>query len=386
MIKKNIKFILVLIFMMASLFLGDVYGQAPFQVSGYVTEMPSYTWQRKSDKLWDNLIHNRIHLNYSNNEYSSIRIEVRNRFFLGETVRHTPLYKFYLNNDPGWVDMSFNWGSSKSFVVNTVIDRLSYERSWGKWQLEAGRQRVSWSKSLVWNPNDVFNSYSYFDFDYEERPRMDGLHLTYDVDDEQRFEAVLKVDGSAKVTSALLYGFSKAGYDFQLLAGQMNQEDYLLGAGWSGSVADAGFYGELSFLSPINQKNDDILVLSVGSNYTFHQSLTVRGEYLYSSNLNSSFEDFGSLIFYTSSIKKLSVTEHSYMLSVGCPVTPSLDVSLAYVGFSFPVLKSFYVSPAIEYSLNEQLSLSGIFQLYSHEWEGSDVLQISSFVRLKLFF
>ena len=34
----------------------------------------------------------------------------------------------------------------------------------------AGRQRINWGQTFVWNVNDVFNAYSYFDFDYKERP------------------------------------------------------------------------------------------------------------------------------------------------------------------------------------------------------------------------
>ncbi|MGQ1787850.1 MULTISPECIES: hypothetical protein [unclassified Saccharicrinis] len=386
MIAKRKKFVLAIVSLAAFIGFGDVCGQSPIEVSGYVSEMPSYTWQKGSENLWDNLVHNRIKLNYSRNDNLNIRLEVRNRFFLGETVRNTPLYKFYLNNDPGWVDMSFNWGTTNSYVVNTVIDRLTYERIWGKFQLRIGRQRVNWSQSFVWNPNDIFNSYSYFDFDYPERPGMDGLRLQYYTGASERLEAVLKVDGNKKVTSALLYGFNRAGYDFQLIVGEVNQDDYILGTGWSGNVMNAGFYGEFSFLSPMDGKSDDIYLLSVGSNYTFRNSLALTGEYLYSSNLNSTFQDFGSLAFSASSIKKLSVSDHSYMISAGYTVNPLLNVSLAFVGFSFPVLESFYVSPTIEYSLNENLFLSGVFQVYSHNRGIDNVLNISSFVRLKKVF
>ncbi|MCG8318265.1 MAG: hypothetical protein MI921_02070 [Cytophagales bacterium] len=42
-----------------------------------------------------------------------------------------------------------------------------------------GKHRINWGKSYVWNPNDVFNAYSFFDFDYEERRGTDALLIKY---------------------------------------------------------------------------------------------------------------------------------------------------------------------------------------------------------------
>lgn len=30
---------------------------------------------------------------------------------------------------------------------------------------------------MAWNPNDWFNTYNYFDFDYEERPGTDAIRV-----------------------------------------------------------------------------------------------------------------------------------------------------------------------------------------------------------------
>ena len=361
--------------------------QSAIAHSGYLTEMPSYMWQKaEGDGLWDNLIHNRINLAYAPSSNLNIRLEFRNRFFLGETVRNNALYKYFLENDPGWADMSFNWGTGKSHVVNTVVDRLSVERTWGKFKVKAGRQRVDWGQSLVWNPNDIFNSYSYFDFDYPERPAMDGIHMQYFAGGLWRLEAVLKIDGNKDFTSALLYGFDKAGYQFQIIAGQVNQKHMLWGAAWKGSIADAPFYGEFSYLSPLVGSAREVYLLSLGSNYSFNNSMKLTGEYLYSSNLTSSFDNFNDLSFTHTSVQKLSVTDHSYMVSLSAPVHPLLNISLDYIGFSYPLFKNYYIGPSIEYSVHESLYLSGVVQLFAHQNMEGNQMKIASFVRLKKVF
>ncbi len=382
------KLVLVpLVFVILFGFKTNSFAQSPIELTGYVSEMPSYRWQKADDKgLWDNLIHNRINLAYTPSPNLNIRLELRNRLFFGETVRNNAMYKYFLESDPGWADMSFNWGTGKSHVVNTVVDRLSIERTWGKFTLKAGRQRVDWGQALVWNPNDIFNSYSYFDFDYPKRPSMDGLRMQYFTGTMSRLEAVFKIDGNNDFTSALLYGFDKVGYHFQIITGQVNQNHLILGAGWKGSILDAAFYGEFSYLSPFVNSDREVYLFSMGSNYSFNNSMKLTGEYLYSSNLSSSVNNFNDLSFRHTSIQTLSVTDHSYMVSLSAPVHPLLRISLAYVGFSYPVFENYYIGPSIEYSVRESLYLSGVVQIFAHQNTDGNQMKIGSFIRLKKVF
>ena len=64
-----------------------------------------------------------------------------------------------------------------SVVFNTTIDRVFLEYNKNDWEVRVGRQRINWGINLAWNPNDVFNAYSFFDFDYEERPGSDAIRI-----------------------------------------------------------------------------------------------------------------------------------------------------------------------------------------------------------------
>ena len=84
-----------------------------------------------------------------------------------------------IGSDQGFVDLSWNILNEQSFFLNTTIDRLWVDLNYGKFQARIGRQRINWGQTLVWNPNDIFNAYSFFDFDYIERPGSDAVRLQY---------------------------------------------------------------------------------------------------------------------------------------------------------------------------------------------------------------
>jgi hypothetical protein len=105
-----------------------------------------------------------------------------------------------------------------------------------KLQVTAGRQRINWGQTFVWNPNDIFNTYSYFDFDYEEKPGSDAVRVQYFLNPTSAFELAAKLDRQNKATIAGLYRFNKLNYDIQFLSGITDEQDFVAGAGWSGQI------------------------------------------------------------------------------------------------------------------------------------------------------
>lgn len=108
----------------------------------------------------------------------------------------------------------------------------------------------------MWNPNDIFNAYSFFDFDYVERPGSDALRLQYYNSEVSSTELAVKMNRDKQVTAAGLYKFNAFEYDFQVLGGTLNQTDYVVGCGWSGAIESVSFRGELSYFQPKNKFSD----------------------------------------------------------------------------------------------------------------------------------
>ncbi len=155
-------------------------------LKGYLKNMTSATVTSDST-YWDNLIHNRLDLRWYPNQSLTGYIGVRNRMFFGEQIRFVndlseqipgfPSYSDFIDVDNDFFDLSFIWVDERSFLFHSIIDRAYLQWNKNDWEVTVGRQRVNWGTNLVWNPNDIFNAYSYFDFDYEERPAVDAVRI-----------------------------------------------------------------------------------------------------------------------------------------------------------------------------------------------------------------
>ena len=156
---------------------------------------------------------------------------IRNRLFTGNMLNAVPLYAELTGNDKGLLDLNWNIADKTSFLLNTSLDRLNFTWRSGKFQATAGRQRINWGQTLVWNPNDIFNVWSFFDFDYTERPGSDALRLEYFVTPEATAEFAFKTDRDFNITTAAMYRFNISGIDLQFLAGVEGGDNVLGGFG-----------------------------------------------------------------------------------------------------------------------------------------------------------
>src|SRR5210317_1168395 len=114
--------------------------------------------------------------------------------------------------DPGYMNMTLltdgKLGDNTGYALTTTIDRLWLQFTFGNLEIIAGRQRINWGQTLVWNPNDIFNSYSYFEVDYPERPGSDALRFQYYTGDASTIEVAAKIDSAKQVTAAGYFRFN----------------------------------------------------------------------------------------------------------------------------------------------------------------------------------
>ncbi|MEQ8535546.1 MAG: hypothetical protein RIB86_27055, partial [Imperialibacter sp.] len=239
-----------LVILLAGGFSSQAQDEAPkLTLKGYVKDLFTANFSTPNDASFDNLIHNRLNLKWYPNEHLTGALEVRNRFFIGNSLGLIPNYGSYVDVNNDYVDMSVLPINNDKAVLHMMIDRAYLQ--WNKNNLEVtvGRQRINWGQNLVWNPNDIFNAYSFFDFDYEERPGSDALRVQYYTGVASSVEATVKAaDSWDKVVAAGIWRTNKWNYDFQGFAGKM-KEHAVLGGGWAGSIRNAGFKGEMTWFS-----------------------------------------------------------------------------------------------------------------------------------------
>lgn len=362
---------------------------SPFALNGYLSNMQSITFNDPSeDWIMDNLFHNRLNFHWYGGEHFTGSVQLRNRLMYGETIKSIPGYVDAIADDIGWLDLSFNILSGNSYVLNSSVDRVWLQYSTEGFVATAGRQRINWGQTFVWNVNDVFNAYSYFDFDYEERLGSDAVRLQFYPNYTSTIELAAKVDSSNRITAAGLYRFNVLSYDIQVLGGVMQEEDYFGGIGWSGNIGGAGFRGEGSYFHPMDNPKDTsgMFMFSIGLDYTFSNSLFLQAEYLYSSNPFNSVQGFIDFYAGALTVKQLAFTEHTVFASGSYPITPLFTASLA--GMYFPELKGYFIAPNLSYNVINNVDLGFFVQYFNAEAEdplnGNTFRQQISFLFLRL--
>lgn len=355
--------------------LGSTYAQKKITMDGYLSNTFSL-YRMEDQSLWENSLMDRFNFRVYPTGWLTGAIDFRSRIITGNTLRKIPGYSEALGRDPGYMNLTLltdgNLGDNTGFALTTIVDRLWLQFTLGNLEVIAGRQRINWGQTLVWNPNDVFNAYSYFEVDYPERPGSDALRIQYYTGNASTLELVAKVDSSKRITAAGYFRFNTHGFDIQLLGGVYQEEDLLLGTGWSGNLGPTAFRGELSYFRDLNQFADTTgyLMASSGFDYTFSNSLMIQVEALYSAfakelDLNNFLQFYGANL----DVKSLGFTPWSFFANISYPFTPLLTGSLASIWY--PSWKGYFLGPSVDLSIKSNMALSLIFQHFSAKFETS---------------
>lgn len=388
--KRYLKFRIVL----QIFFLLGIFTQSRAQVvslNGYLKDMQGVFFLEHSipnpsgeqtKTLGYNLIHNRLNFKAYPFSNLSMALEIRNRLFSGKLLKYLPSYADYIAIDDGLVDLSWNLVNKENYFINTSIDRFYIDYTIGSVQVRAGRQRINWGVNLVWNPNDIFNAFSYMDFDYEERPGSDAILLTWYPSLSSSFDIAYKTaDSIINRAYAAKYRFNAYNYDFQILAGTAAY-DYVIGGGWTGNIQSVGFRGEASWFKPMNEyKNlsDEGISASVSLDISLPNSLYFQTSFLYNS-LGGNNESF-SLIDPTLqlSAKKLSMGKYELFGQVSYPIGSLFNISAS--GMLNPDDLSMFIAPALSVSLHDDLELFLTSQVMLGD-EGTEYAAMGNFYAL----
>ncbi|MCX2745464.1 hypothetical protein OO013_16410 [Mangrovivirga sp. M17] len=357
-------------------------------LSGYIKDLVTVNFADDST-LIDNLIHNRLNFDWYPNEQWHFQLEVRNRLFYGDLVKAIPNYGEFVDRNNDYFDLSFYGPKNKSWLFHTMIDRAYVEWYNEKWEVRAGRQRINWGVNLVWNPNDIFNSYSFFDFDYEERPGSDALRIRKYLGFASSIEfAVTANNDFDEMVIAGMYKFNKKGYDFQVFTGKARQ-DLTAGVGWAGNLGDAGFKGEVSYFKPYTDKDEfsNALLASISVDYSFESSLYLHGSYLYNSDGSDTLVTAIPIFDITQRLtaRNLSPLTHSILVQTSYNFHPLVTGGLATI--YYPSTQAIFINPTATYSIKPNLDLDVIGQFFFDDYTGKFKAQAKLlYARLKWSF
>jgi len=360
-----------------------------FQFSGYVKYLNTSTFQDLDAILNDNLLHNRLNFKvYLNNQFTTT-FEIRNRVFWGNTIQSIPNYSAFIDSDNQDIDLSLNLIDKQAFLFHSKIDRLYIDYHSNKWQVTLGRQRINWGKNLAWNPNDLFNTYNFFDFDYQERPGVDALRIQFFTSDDSSIETAINYTNEWKNnTFAVKYNFHQFDYDFQVLAAKY-LEDFTVGIGWEGAIKNVGIKGEFSYFFPQEKTmiTDDVLIGSLSFDYYFKNGISINTATLYNSGgiKNSSFFDPIQFNSVELNAKNLMPNRWSYFFQASKALTPAINSSLSTI-YAYE-LKGVYIMPQFGYSISQNWDFDTIAQLfYGKQEDNFSNIQNSVYFRFRWSF
>lgn len=357
--------------------------QKKFEIDGRVEGMPVYMANNQSDLseigiTSDQLmtyteLNNRINLRWFPIKQLSFEAGLRNNATFGNMIYQTNkalgnAYNTLLTYDDGYMNLTHAWAEGPNGVFYTNIDRLFAAFEMGKFNARIGRQRINWGINMVWQPNDIFNTFNYLNFNYPERPGSDAIRVQYYTGYTSSLDVAYKIDHNERSTYAARYAFNHWNYDWQVMGGVMNEEYYVAGLGWSGDIKGAGFSGEASYYAPMVDDTafKETLLATISFNYTFSNSLYLHTSFLYNSQGTTDKAGRGFFSMMT------NITALDYTLSMGqifaqvsYPLTPLIQLDMS--GIVNPFDGSFYLGPSVNFSLTEDVSLFLIAQTFFGE-------------------
>ncbi|RWX56827.1 hypothetical protein [Photobacterium chitinilyticum] len=337
-----------------------------WDLNGYLKYMATATFPDGQSSSLDHLVHQRFNFEYRFNSDVRFNVGMRNRLLFGDTAE-TPGFGQLVGFDPGYMDLSTNWLDKRGVVGTTQLDRLYLTWQHQDWQLQTGRFRVNWGMTTLWNPNDIFNSYSIYDFDYEERSGSDAVMISRKLGFASTVDVIYSPSQDSELESyAGRYMFNRQGWDMQLLVGKSGLDD-VIGAGFAGDIQGAGIRGEVSWFDPVRdgwqgESLESSSVASVEADYSFggkHNWMT-RGAILHISNPK---EPLNALLFLNLPLtaRTLSFTKLSWYADAGFDIS-----SLSRMTFSATYYDdgSFFIGANNTYSLADDWQMLTVIQRF----------------------
>ncbi|MCU4174786.1 hypothetical protein [Carboxylicivirga sp. N1Y90] len=339
---------------------------------------------------------NRLNLFWYANDKLTISAQMRNRLAIGDQIRmdFNGQVEDSYKNSGNYFNPSWNVAVGNSYIFNMAFDRLYAEYSSGNWDITLGKQRINWGKTFAFNPNDMFNTYSYFDFDYEEKPGTDALRAMYYTGATTSLELAANIDSAAHVSAALKWNANLWNYDFQFIGGTLKEEDVALGFGWSGYVKNSSWRGEFAWYQPLENFADTsgVMMLSTGMDFTLNSKWTLQGEVMLAKLPEGKKVAFFDAYAPPQSVKDLATSPFQLLGSVMYQASPLSTLSLASIWYPHPDIKGIFIGPSWQYSVADNFSASLYWQFFHGNFPDAITNETSmqsinsGFMRLKYSF
>ncbi|MCW8348471.1 hypothetical protein MD535_21020 [Vibrio sp. ZSDZ65] len=346
--------------------------ESNWDLGGYVKYMATGLVPDHSDNALDHLIHQRFNYEYRFTPSFRFNAGMRNRVLMGDSVS-LPYYSQVTEWDAGYFDLSRNIVDNDKVIVNSQFDRLYLDWQGEEWRSRVGRYRINWAMNTIWNPNDLYNAYSIYDFDYEEKSGTDAISISRKLGFASSLDVVYSPSKDSNLQRySARYLFNLQGWDVQTLLGRSGV-DNVIGAGFAGDIKGAGIRGELTWFDPWlkdyqpqtyqqPQAYKQTLVSSVEADYSFggQRNWLARASVLYISEPQQTF-DAATYLTLPLTARTLSFTRYTGYADVSFDLSP---LSQFTASASYYQDGSYFVGLSNRYSLAEDWQLLTVVQRF----------------------
>ena len=363
--------IVLLVFTFFATISGLVAGSSDWEFGGYAKDL--ITWSDDDIELlpvrlgqFQNTTQLRLNLFWYPGDNLMASVQTRNLLVYQENIASSRLFLDQLTTSTYYFDLKSDWLEEDNWYGSTEIDRLYLDWTFNDLQVITGRQRIAWGTCLVWNPTDFFNPFDILDFDYEERPGTDAVHVQYYTGPVSQFNmAVTPGRTRYDVIYAGRYVTNYQNYDLALLGG-WQKNSLRLAANWAGELFDGGFRGEVLYTRPdiayqtivitdrfpgfelvSRDYQDPYWTIALSYDYTFENSFYIHTEGLY--NGLGTTEKAGIRRFDVLFTGELSPARYSLFQELAYQVTPLLRADFFIIWN--PSDYSWIAAPSVQYSL-----------------------------------
>lgn len=336
-------------------------------ISGYVQAMP--VWMNADlpepiggDSFLEYRLQNRLNVQWYLSSQFTFNWQMRTRFFVGDLVSDIPGYADAIDTDDGFFNLSWMVVEQDQWLLHYIPDRLNIEWDHTDWRITAGRQRINWGINTVTNPNDLFNIYSFYDFDYPERPGADAIRIQHFLDWASRVEIAFRpAKNMRNSVAAGMYAFNTRGYDIQLITGYY-QSRWAVGGGWAGSLRQTGFKGEIMFFTDTEKQDgqrQNNFVAALSADHMFDNNIFLITELLYNKEGGrDNFSPLGEPL----SADNPSFSRFQFTTQINYSFSPVFQGALA--GIYYPDEEAVFISPSVTRSVVQNMDLNVLSQIF----------------------
>lgn len=352
--------------------------QSKVDFNGYLSGMPQFVWSDTTN-IYQVLVNNRLNFHWYPGEKVTASLQMRNQLLYGGLVEQGN-YENGFQQEAYFLPLTFTQSIGSKGLAYTAIDRLWLQYTINNLEVKLGRQRINWGQTFAWNPNDIFNTYNFFDFDYIEKPGADAVRLQYYPNYTSTIELAAKIDSANQVTTAALYRLNKWGFDFQFMGGYYSQStvntfstyhtesDWVAGFGltcdfWGFSLRTESTYLKPTKNSP-NQKEQ--ILTSIGLDKGLENELYLSCEYFYSNRPSTTLSGGQNGLQGSSlSLKTMAFAKHNAFAQFSYPLTPLINTSFSAMFFKDKGISGNYLGPSLDYSVKSNIDISLVLQIFN---------------------